>query len=47
VLRGTFCKRAKDHLLGLDEVYLHFVWGVCGFAQDAIIHNSTSIHKLL
>ena len=26
VLRGSFCKRAEDHLLGLDEVYLHFVW---------------------
>ena len=21
------CKRAEDHLLGLQEVYLHFVWG--------------------
>jgi len=27
VLTGKFCKRADDHLLGLHEVYLHFVWG--------------------
>ena len=27
VLRGKFCKRTEDHLLGLHEVYLHFVWG--------------------
>ena len=24
---GKFCKRAEDHLLGLSEVYLHFIWG--------------------
>ena len=27
VLREKFCKRAEDHLFGLHEVYLHFVWG--------------------
>ena len=27
VLRGKFCKRAEDHLLGLHEVYLPFIWG--------------------
>ena len=27
MLRGKFCKRAEDHLLGLHEGYLHFVWG--------------------
>ena len=27
VWRGKFCKRAEDHLLGLHEVYLHFIWG--------------------